>query len=111
MLNVFSPECFFTMSLFIGEKKKKATRNDTHGKSMKIVQFSRPPTPLVHLRPKFVHPVNLERPISNKLPPVSQPLSSPNDNQSVKRKHNSRMTIICYQVFPSGQFLFSVLTH
>ena len=106
MLNVFSPECFFTVSLFIGEKKKKATRNDTHGKSMKIVQLSRPPTPLVHLRPKFVHPVNLERPISNKLP-----LSSPNDNQSVKRKHNPRMTIICYQVFPSGQFLFSVLTH
>ena len=24
--------------------------------SMKIVQFSRPPTPLVHLRPKFFHP-------------------------------------------------------
>ena len=26
------------------------------------------------------------------------PLPSPNDNQSIKRKHNPRVTIICYQV-------------
>ena len=37
--------------------------------SMKIVQFSRPPTPLVQLRPKFVHPLDLGRPISNKPSP------------------------------------------
>ena len=37
--------------------------------SMKIVQFSRPPTPLVHLRPKFFHPLDLGRPISNDPPP------------------------------------------
>ena len=28
--------------------------------------------------------------------------SSPNDDQSTKRKYNPRMTIICYQVLPSG---------
>ena len=36
---------------------------------MKIVQFSRPPTPLVQLRPKFFHSLDLGRPISNELPP------------------------------------------
>ena len=36
--------------------------------SMKIVQFSRPSTPLVHLRPKFFLPLDLRRPISNKPP-------------------------------------------
>ena len=46
---------------------------------MKIVQFSRPPTLLVHLRLKFFHPLNFGRPISNKP-------TSPNDNKSVKRK-------------------------
>ena len=33
--------------------------------SMKIVQFSRPPTPLVQLREKFFHSLELGRPISN----------------------------------------------
>ena len=37
--------------------------------SMKIVQFSRPPTPLVHVRPKFLNPFDFERPISSELPP------------------------------------------
>ena len=41
----------------------RLVRNDTHMTSMKIVQFSRPPLPL-HLRPKFFHPLHLERPIS-----------------------------------------------
>ena len=36
--------------------------------SMKIVQFSRPPTPLVK---KFVHPLDLGRPISKEPPPPS----------------------------------------
>ena len=57
--------------------------------SMKIVQFSRPPTP-VHLRPKFIHPLDLGRPISNKPPTL-------NDKQSVKRKHDPKMTSIRYQ--------------
>ena len=33
--------------------------------SMKIVQFSRPPNPLAHLRPIFFHPLDLGRTISN----------------------------------------------
>ena len=37
------------------------------------------------------------------------PFSSSNDNQSIKRKHNPSMTIIYYQVLPSGQL--SVSTH
>ena len=50
--------------------------------SMKIVQFSRP-SASVYLRLKFQtnHP-------------------SPNDNQSVKRKHDLRMTIICSSELP-----------
>ena len=79
-----------------------AIRDDTHMTSMKIVQFSRPP-PLVQLRPKFFHPLDPGRPISNEPP-------SPNDNQSIKRKYNPRMSIICYQVFSSGRLLFSVST-
>ena len=74
--------------------------------SMKIVQFSRPPPPLVHLRPKFFHPLDVGRPISNETPPVS-----PNENQSIKRKHNTRMTIICYQVLPLVRLSFTVSTH
>ena len=72
---------------------------------VKIVQFSislqyPPSTPLVHLRPKFFHLVDLGRPISNKSP-------SPNElKESIKTKHNSRMTIICYQVLPSIGFRF-----
>ena len=50
-----------------------------------IFQFSRSLT-LV----KFFHPLDNGRPISNKLSP------SPNDGQSIKRKHTPRMTIICY---------------
>ena len=48
-------------------------RDDTHMTSMKIVQFSTPPrpTPLVQLRPKFFHPLDLGRPISNKIPSLS----------------------------------------
>ena len=58
--------------------------------------------PLVHLRPKFFHPLVLGGPISNKTP-------FPNDNQSTKRKHNPRMTIICYQVFFLGLFQYQLI--
>ena len=64
-----------------------------------------PPTPLVRLRPKFFHPLGLGRPISNEYPP--NPPSSPNNNQSIKRKHYLSMAIIYYQVFPSGRLLTS----
>ena len=47
--------------------------------SIKIVQFLRPPTSLVHLRPKLFHLLDLGRPISNEPSPLS------NDNQSIKR--------------------------
>ena len=43
-------------------------RDDTHMTSMKIVQFSRPPHPRWHLRPKFFHPIDLRRLISNDPP-------------------------------------------
>ena len=69
--------------------------------SMKIVQFSRPPNLFVFLRPIFFHPLDLGHPISNEPP-------STNHNQSVKTKHNPRMTIICYQVLPSLAFVFSI---
>ena len=45
-------------------------RDDTHMTSIKIIQFSRPPNPFFHLRPKFFHLVDLGRPISNE-PPTS----------------------------------------
>ena len=73
--------------------------------SMKIAQFSKALTPLAHLRPKFFHPIDLGRPISNELPPI------PKDNQSIKRKHNPRMNIMQYQVLLSGWLSFSVSTH
>ena len=73
---------------------------------MNIVQFSRHPTPLIHLHPKLFHFLDLGRPISNK--PFHP---SPNDNQSVKRKHNPRMTIIWYQILPLGRLSFSISTH
>ena len=38
---------------------------DTHMTSTKIVQFSRPPTSLVHLHSIFFHPLDLGHPISN----------------------------------------------
>ena len=40
-------------------------RDDTHMTSVKIVQFSRHTTPLVQLRPKYFHPLDLRRPVSN----------------------------------------------
>ena len=48
------------------------------------------PSP-VHLHLKIFRPLDLGCPISNDPPP---PL---NDNQLIKRKHDRRMTIICYQ--------------
>ena len=49
-------------------------RDYTHMTSMKIVQFSKPPTTLVHLRQKLFDSLDLGRPISNEHPPT------PNDN-------------------------------
>ena len=57
-------------------------RDDAHMTSMKIVQFPIPPTPLVHLRPKFFHPLDLGHPTSNEPPTPPTPHPSPKDNQS-----------------------------
>ena len=50
--------------------------------STKFAQFSRPP-PLVHLRPKFFHPLDLGRPISNESP-------SPNDIVQVNKRNQNK---------------------
>ena len=68
--------------------------------SMKIVQFSRPPTPLVYLRPIILNPLEIGRQISN------NPFLSRNDNQSIKRKHNPRLNIYVIRSFPQVGFRF-----
>ena len=76
--------------------------------SMKIVQFSRPPPPPTCPSTYKILPLSWPgRPISSN--PRSSP-PPPNDNQSMKRKHNPRMTSICYYVLHSGQLLYSVST-
>ena len=95
-------------SITIATKIGFIFRDDKHMASMRIVQFPRSPTLFVQLRPIFIHPLDLGRPIPNEPPlPLSLSLSS-NDNKSIKRKHNPRMTMICYQVFPSGRLFFSI---
>ena len=65
--------------------------DDTHMTPMKtIFQFSRPLIHFVRLRPKFFHNLHLGRPFPNESTPSS------NDNQSVKRIHDPRMTIMYY---------------
>ena len=62
-------------------------RDDTNMTSMKIVQFSRPLSPPVPLRPKFFHPLDLGRQISNgPLPP--SPSSPPPPPQPPRTKKN-----------------------
>ena len=72
--------------------------------SMKIVQFSRPPPPPCPSTSKIFPPTYLGRPISN------EPLTSPNENQQLKGKHNPRMTIIYYISGPSfrSAFIFGI---
>ena len=67
---------------------------------MKIVQFSRPPTLL------SIYVQNSSTPLTLDIQFQTNHSPSPNDNQSIKRKHNPRMTIICYQVLPSDQLSF-----
>ena len=74
-------------------------------KSMKIVQFSR----LRHLRfpstCKFFHPLDLGCLISNEPLP---PSLSPNDNRSIKRKHDPRISIYAIRSFLQVGFVFSI---
>ena len=48
--------------------------------SMKTVQFSRSPTPLVHLHPKFFHFLDFGRRISNEPPPLQMITNQLKDN-------------------------------
>ena len=59
--------------------------------SMNIIYFPRPPTPF------FIYVQNSSTPSSLDVQFQVNP-ASPSDNQSTKRKHNPRMTFICYQV-------------
>ena len=59
--------------------------DDRHMTSMKIAQFSRPPTHFVHLYPKFFHPLDLGRPISNEPPPPP----TPNDSVHVNERNQN----------------------
>ena len=68
---------------------------------MKIVQLSRLPTHLVHLRPKLFQPLDLVQ-FQTNLPP------SPNDNQSIKTKQNLRMTIMLSDLSVRLAFIFSI---
>ena len=76
-------------------------RDDTNMTSMKIVQFSRPLSPPLPLRPKFFHPLDLGRQISNgPLPP--SPSSPPPPPQPPRTKKNfffsNKSFTICFFV-------------
>ena len=80
---------------------------------MKIVQFFRLPTRLSSYVQNSSTPLTLDVHFQT-APPNSLSLSlslslSPNSNKSIKIKYNSGMNIMCYQVFPSGRFLFNSL--
>ena len=69
-----------------------------------IVQFSRPPTTLVHQRPKFFHPLSLTLDVQFQ----TNPPPSSNDNQSVKRKNNPRMKIMIPSPSFRSAFVFRI---
>ena len=71
--------------------------------SIKIIQFSIPPPTLSIYVQNFSILLTLDVLFQMK-PPLSKWY------QSIKRKHNLRMAIICYQVLPSGRLSFSVST-
>ena len=62
--------------------------------SMKVIQFSRPSSPLVYLCQKIFHSLDLGRLISDE-PPSLQMITN-----QLKKKHKPRKTIICYEVLP-----------
>ena len=78
-------------------------RDDTHITSMKIIQFLRPPPPKprlsIYVQTSFT-PLTLDVHFITKSPspPSYTHTHSSNDNQPLKRKHNPRMTIMCYQL-------------
>ena len=71
-------------------------------------RFSIPSTPLSIYFQNSSTPLTLD--VQFQPPPLPHPSSS-NENQLIKKKHNPRMSFICYQVLPSTRLSFSVLTH
>ena len=71
--------------------------------SMKIVQFPRPPPTLSIYTQSSSTPFTLYVQFQTTLP--FQMI-----NNQLK-ENNPRMTIICYQVLPSGSISFSISTH
>ena len=69
------------------ENQTEGMRDDTHMTSIKIIQFSRPP-------PAFSIYVQNSCTLLTLDAQFQTNLSYPNDNQSFKREHNPRMTII-----------------
>ena len=65
--------------------------------------MSRHPLPL-SINVQNLLPIDLGRPISSGAPPIS----SPNYNQSIKREHNLRMTIILSGPSFRSAFIFSI---
>ena len=75
-------------------------------RSWKLSTSQDPPPPLVHIGPIFFQPLDLARSTSNEhpTPPI---FLSPNDNQSIKRKHNNpRMTTYVIRSFLQVGFRF-----
>ena len=68
------------------ERNEDSIRDDTHMESMKIVQFSRAQSSM------SIYLQNSSTPLPLDVQFQTNP-RSPNDNQSIKRKHNPRMTI------------------
>ena len=109
---IFFKHCvMFAQILFAlkdGPLNSCVIRDDTNMASMKIVQFPRRPPPLLSYVQNSSTPLTLDVQFETNLSPLPP---SPNENQSIKRKHNPRIAIICYQVFPSCRLSFSVSAH
>ena len=82
-------------------------RDDKNMSSMKVVQFSRPLTPPCLSTSKVLPPqLTLDVQFQTTLP--LHP-TSPIDNQSIKGKHNPRMTITCYSFRSAFVFIINLL--
>ena len=82
-------------------------RDDKNMSSMKVVQFSRPLTPPCLSTSKVLPPqLTLDVQFQTTLPVHP---TSPIDNQSIKGKHNPRMTITCYSFRSAFVFIINLL--
>ena len=71
----------------------------------KLSNFQDPLPPLPIYVQNSSTPLNLN--LQFQTTPLPPPCLSPNDNKSIKRKHNPSMTTASYQVLLSGRLLFS----